>query len=64
MTRDYDDAMRQLILEELPCHRLPKPDNGDGPTARMMAVERQRRLWAGEFTDESTADTAVPGVAS
>jgi hypothetical protein len=26
--------------------RLPKPDNGDGPTAGLMRLEAARMLWA------------------
>lgn len=57
--------LERLELEAIPCNfGKPKVWNGDGPTARYMAIERQRRLWAGEFNDdEPTANVSLPVVA-
>jgi hypothetical protein len=39
------NAYERLMLEAIPQGFPPPVDNGDGPTACLMRVERQRALW-------------------
>lgn len=57
------NPLERLELEAIPCNfGRPAPDNGDGPTARLMALERQRRLWAKDYED--SGETTAPDIAA
>lgn len=58
MTRS-DDAYESLMREAIPRGFPPAVDNGDGPTACLMRVERQRLLW--ELARDDLATRSAPG---